>query len=593
MKPEVVGRLFVMNSRVTRRTSSADHQLANTELPDLLQRVYANRGVTDPADLEISIKHIHSPKLLARVEQAAEFLYQKIQEQQNIIIVGDYDADGATSTALAMRGLVQLGAKNVSYLVPNRFEYGYGLTPEIVDLAHQSQPDVIITVDNGISSLSGVQRARDLGMDVLVTDHHLPAEQLPNANVIVNPNQPEDTFPSKSLAGVGVMFYVLITLRSYMRDQGWFEAQNIVEPNFAELLDLVALGTVADVVPLDRNNRILVEQGLRRIRARQCCPGILALLKVAGCDYSRAVSTDLAFYVGPRINAAGRLEDMSVGIECLLTNNEQTAEVIAGKLHALNSERREIESQMRDEAIKGLEALKDNRALDAQKNAMGICVYQPAWHQGVIGILAARIKEKYYRPTIVFANSNENELKGSARSIPGVHIRDVLDTVAARHPDIITKFGGHAMAAGLSLATDKYDQFVMAFNNVLKELVSPEDLQSEILSDGELSDQHLSLATAKSLRSSGPWGQGFPVPVFDGVFNVLDYRIVGEHHLKLTLQIAGSENSINAIAFNYSNYHWDNRAALVYAAYELDVNHFRGIESPQLLIRHLEVRAMH
>tara|TARA_R110002049_G_scaffold13509_2_gene58600 strand:+ start:235487 stop:237073 length:1587 start_codon:yes stop_codon:yes gene_type:complete len=526
------------------------------------------------------------------VDAAAKLLFETIKTSQRMVIVGDYDADGATSTALAMRGLTSLGAENISYLVPNRFEYGYGLTPEIVNLAKSNAPDLIITVDNGISSISGVKRARDLGINVLVTDHHLPGHELPNANVIVNPNQPGDSFESKSLAGVGVMFYVLVTLRSYMREQGWFKSQDISEPNFAELLDLVALGTVADVVPLDRNNRILIEQGLRRIRAGKCCPGILALLKVAGCDYSRAVSTDLAFYVGPRVNAAGRLEDMSIGIECLLAKSEHAASEIASQLHTLNIERREIESQMKEEAIKSLDRIKSDK-LVRNKNELGICVYQPDWHQGVIGILAARIKEKYYRPTIAFANSDDEELKGSARSIPGVHIRDVLDTIAARHPDIIAKFGGHAMAAGLSLPKNKYDEFVAAFHQVLGEWLTPEDLHNEILSDGELGEQNLSLAMAKILRTSGPWGQGFPVPVFDGEFKVLDYRVVGEHHLKLTLQSTDGDTSVNAIAFNYANFDWNNRAAVVHAAYELDVNQFRGIESPQLLIRHLEVRATH
>ena len=581
-----------MNSRVKRRAPLLEQPLAQSQLPDFLRRVYANRGVTDPAHLEMSIQHILPPSSLMEIDAAATLLYDTITQDQPIIIVGDYDADGATSTAVAVRGLTSLGAKHVSYIVPNRFEFGYGLTPEIVDLAQKSTPNLIITVDNGISSIAGVQHARDLGINVLVTDHHLPGRELPAANVIVNPNQPGDDFASKSLAGVGVMFYVLIALRSYMREQNWFKLQNIPEPNFAELLDLVALGTVADVVPLDRNNRILVEQGLRRIRAGQCCPGILALLKVAGSEYTRAVSTDLAFYVGPRVNAAGRLEDMSIGIECLLANSETAANEIASRLHALNIERREIESQMKDEAIKSLDRLNTDN-LVAKKNKLGICVYQPDWHQGVIGILAARIKEKYYRPTIAFANSGDNELKGSARSIPGVHIRDVLDTVAARHPDIIAKFGGHAMAAGLSLPKDKYDEFVSAFNKVLGEWLTLEDLQAEILSDGELNDKHLSLATAKIIKASGPWGQGFPVPVFDGEFKVLDYRVVGEHHLKLTLQSPEGSSSINAIAFNYANFDWNNRAAVVHAAYELDVNHFRGIESPQLLIRHLEVRAMH
>lgn len=581
-----------MNSRVKRRASLLEQSLADTPLPDLLQRVYANRGVTDPAHLEMSIQNILPPNSLLGVNEAAKLLYDTIASEGTMVIVGDYDADGATSTALAMRGLHSLGATNVNYIVPNRFEFGYGLTPEIVELAQKSNPNLIITVDNGISSLAGVDCARELGINVLVTDHHLPGQALPNANVIVNPNQPDDNFMSKSLAGVGVMFYVLIALRAYMREQHWFQLQNLSEPNFAELLDLVALGTVADVVPLDRNNRILVEQGLRRIRAGQCSPGILALLNVAGSEYSRAVSSDLAFYVGPRVNAAGRLEDMSIGIECLLAKNESTANELASRLHTLNIERREIESQMKEEAIKSLDRLNNKESL-ANKNELGICIYQPDWHQGVIGILAARVKEKYYRPTIAFANSGDNELKGSARSIPGVHIRDVLDTIAARNPALITKFGGHAMAAGLSLSRDKYDEFVLAYKQVLEEWLSPDDLQSEILSDGELSNNNISLDTAKLLRTSGPWGQGFPVPVFDGEFKVLDYRVVGEHHLKLTLQSHDGNNSVNAIAFNYANFDWNNRASIVHAAYELDVNIFRGIESPQLLIRHLEVRAMH
>ena len=425
-----------MMTRVTRRKPVSEHSLGQSDLPSILQRVYANRGVTDPTELEMSIQHIIPPDQLLGIDQATELLFNTIADQETIIIVGDYDADGATSTAVAMLGLQGLGASDVQYFVPNRFEYGYGLTPEIVDLCSDLSPRLIITVDNGISSIEGIDHARSLGIDVLVTDHHLPGDQLPNATAIVNPNQPGDTFPSKALAGVGVMFYVLIALRSLMRKKKWFEQHNAREPNFAELLDLVALGTVADVVPLDRNNRILVEQGLRRIRAGQCCPGIRALLSIAGCDYRRVVSSDLAFYVGPRINAAGRLQDMSVGIECLLTIDEDIVTDIAASLHSLNAERREIESQMRDEAIKGLNSLLEDESISAQRHANGICIYQSDWHQGVIGILAARIKEKYYRPTIAFANSEDNELKGSARSIPGVHIRDVLDTIAAKHPGL-------------------------------------------------------------------------------------------------------------------------------------------------------------
>lgn len=582
-----------MVTRVTRRTPVSEHTLAQSELPSILQRVYANRGVTDPAELEMSIQHIVPPEQLLGIDKAAELLFNTIVDQETIVIVGDYDADGATSTAVAILGLQGVGASDVQYFVPNRFIYGYGLTPEIVDLCSDLAPRLIITVDNGISSIEGVQHARDLGIDVLVTDHHLPGAQLPNATAIVNPNQPGDTFPSKALAGVGVMFYVLIALRSLMRKKQWFTQHNAPEPNFAELLDLVALGTVADVVPLDRNNRILVEQGLRRIRAGQCCPGIRALLQVAGCDYQRAVSSDLGFYVGPRINAAGRLQDMSVGIECLLSIDENVVADTAETLHALNSERRDIENKMREEAIKGLNSLLDDESISAQQHANGICIYQPEWHQGVVGILAARIKEKYYRPTIAFADGDDGELKGSARSIPGVHIRDVLDTVAAKHPGLISKFGGHAMAAGLSLSKDNYEQFTQAFVKVLSEWISPEDLHAEILSDGELDKEDFNLATAKVLRSSGPWGQGFPTPLFDGVFTVLDYRVVGEHHLKLVLQSPNSDKSIDAIAFNYANFDWSNHAATVHAAFQLDVNSFRGVESPQLVIQHLEVRSMH
>ncbi len=582
-----------MNSQVKRRVFQVQEALAQTEIPDILQRVYANRGVTDPADLELSIQNILPPDTLNGTVEAAQLLFAAIQTNKSIVIVGDYDADGATSTALAIRGLVALGAQNVNYLVPNRFEFGYGLTPEIVDLANQYNPDLIVTVDNGISSIEGVQHARDKHIDVLVTDHHLPGEMLPNANVIVNPNQPGDEFGSKSLAGVGVMFYVLVALRTYMRSQSWFEDSNQSEPNFANMLDLVALGTVADVVPLDRNNRILVEQGLRRIRAGQCSPGILALLKVAECDYSRTIASDLAFYIGPRINAAGRLEDMSIGIECLLSTDPLAAEHIATRLHKLNGERREIECQMKDEAVRHLEKINQSLDPSQQKNKLGICVYESHWHQGVIGIVAARVKEKFYRPTIAFADAGDNELKGSARSIPGVHIRDVLDTVAAKHPHIITKFGGHAMAAGLSLRKNNYQDFIQAYNQVLSEWMSEDDLNQEIFSDGELENHQFSLNVAKYLRNSGPWGQGFPVPVFDGEFTVLDYRVVGEHHLKLTLQPSNGDVSLAAIAFNYANFDWSNRARVVRAAYQLDVNYFRGIESPQLLIKHLEVCAMH
>lgn len=578
-----------MQTQVKRRAQAELNAFAQSNLPDILQRVYANRGVSDPAELQMSIQHIHSPKLLKGIDAAAELLYKKIVEQETIVIVGDYDADGATSTALAMKGLYSVGAGDVHYFVPNRFEYGYGLTPEIVDLCNNMGPSLIITVDNGISSIEGVQHARDLGIDVLVTDHHLPGSELPKANVIVNPNQPGCEFPSKALAGVGVMFYVLIELRAFLREKGWFKQHAAKEPNFAELLDLVALGTVADVVPLDRNNRILVEQGLRRIRAAQCCAGIKALLQIAKVDITRTVSSDLGFYVGPRINAAGRLQDMSMGIECLLCADQEIADDIAETLHELNAERRLIESQMQDEALKSLAMLDNDPAVLEQKNAKGICIYQADWHEGVVGILAARIKEKYYRPTIAFTNSTEQELKGSARSIPGVHIRDVLDTVAARNPGLISKFGGHAMAAGLSLSVDNYAAFCKAFAQVLEEWLTAEDLQAEILSDGELHDADLAIETARVLRNSGPWGQAFPAPIFDGEFKVLAHRVVGEKHLKLKLQAKDSKQEIDAIAFNYENFAWHEHAVNVHAAYQLDVNLYQGVESAQLLIRYLQV----
>lgn len=578
-----------MQTQVKRRAPSGSDALAQANLPAILQRVYANRGVSDPAELEMSIQHIHSPRLLKGIDAAADLLHKKIVEQETIVIVGDYDADGATSTALAMKGLYSLGAGDVHYFVPNRFEYGYGLTPEIVDLCDNMEPSLIITVDNGISSIDGVQHARDLGIDVLVTDHHLSGSKLPNANVIVNPNQPGCEFPSKALAGVGVMFYVLIELRSLLREKGWFKQHGASEPNFAELLDLVALGTVADVVPLDRNNRILVEQGLRRIRAGKCCAGIKALLQIAKVDFKRAVSSDLGFYVGPRINAAGRLQDMSMGIECLLCAEQEIADEIADTLHQLNTERRSIEAQMQEQALDSLASLESNLAVSEQTSAKGICIYQADWHEGVVGILAARIKEKYYRPTIAFTKSNEYELKGSARSIPGVHIRDVLDTVAARNPGLISKFGGHAMAAGLSLSIDQYENFTKAFSEVLAEWVSEEDLQAEILSDGELQASELEVETARMLRNSGPWGQSFPAPVFDGEFSVVAHRIVGEKHLKLTLQAIHSKHTIDAIAFNYENFMWNDAAVTVHIAYQLDVNVYQGIESAQLLVRYLQV----
>ena len=591
-----------MSIQVVRRpipTHAVNAEASTIETPweQVIRRVYANRGITEASQADLSMQYLLPPQSLLQIDAASELLFTHIQQQSSIVIVGDYDADGATSTALAIRGLSAMGATQLNYIVPDRFLYGYGLTPEIVALTKQFQPDLIITVDNGISSIAGVAAAQEAGIQVLVTDHHLPGSELPAADVILNPNQPGDQFASKALAGVGVMFYLLVSLRALMRKQGWFEAQGLTQPNLADYLDLVALGTVADVVTLDQNNRILVEQGLRRIRAGQSSVGIKALLHVANIEAKRCSASDLGFYVGPRINAAGRLEDMAMGIACLLTDDANQAQEIAQTLHDLNSKRREIEGVMKEQALKDLAALNELDLAPAKNNkateALGICMYRAEWHQGVIGILAGRIKEKTYRPTIAFADGDQGEIKGSARSIPGVHIRDVLDTVAARNPGLINKFGGHAMAAGLTLASDRYEEFAAAYQQVLADWIKPEDLQAQVLSDGELSVQELNLATAKGLRNAGPWGQGFPMPIFDTDFIVTQHRILAEKHLKLTLKADLDAAEIEAIWFNFDHEAWSSRAHRVHLAFELDVNFFRGIESAQLMIRHLRVSETH
>jgi single-stranded-DNA-specific exonuclease len=477
-----------------------------------------------------------------------------------------------------------LGAVDVDYLVPNRFEYGYGLTPEIVAVAAERQPDLIITVDNGISSIDGVAAAAKLGIPVLVTDHHLPGDTLPRAAAIVNPNQHGCPFVGKSLAGVGVMFYVLLALRSELQQRGWFNAER-VKPNLAEFLDLVALGTVADVVPLKQLNRILVEQGLRRIRAGRCRPGIQALLQVAGKESGRLVASDMGFAIGPRLNAAGRLDDMSLGIRCLLTDDADTALSLAAELDDLNRERRAIEQSMKDDAMRVLAHLQ----LDPTAVPNGICLYDPTWHQGVVGILASRIKDRYHRPVIAFADADDDEIKGSARSIPGLHMRDALDLIAKRNPGLLNKFGGHAMAAGMSLAKADYGRFAEAFDAIVAELTSPEQLTAAVYSDGELTTQDLSLERAELLRSAGPWGQNFPEPLFHGRFKLVQQRIVGARHLKMVLAPEqGGEPVFDAIAFNIDTDVWPNPATeYVELVYKLDSNLFRERLSLQLMVEHL------
>jgi single-stranded-DNA-specific exonuclease len=572
-----------VNKLIRRREAHSSVQWDENELHPLLARVYSGRGVRSSQDLDLGLTHLLPPAQLLNAERAAKMLADALAEQQRILIVGDYDADGATSTALALDALKSFGAKQVSYLVPNRFEYGYGLTREIVELAlEQGKPDIIITVDNGISSIDGIATAREQGINTLITDHHLAGHQLPDADVIVNPNQPGCNFPSKNLAGVGVIFYIMMALRSELRNRDWFADRT--EPNLGRLTDLVALGTVADVVPLDRNNRILVAAGLQRIRAGHARPGIIALLEVASRPLRGVVASDLGFAVGPRINAAGRLDDISVGIECLLQDDPSAARRLASELHQKNQDRRQIEQGMQDQALQ----LLDELALDEVGVPVAMTLYQGDWHQGVIGILASRIKDRLHRPTIVFADGDESEIKGSARSINGIHIRDILDAVATRHPGMILKFGGHAMAAGLTIPRELYRDFNTAFIAEVERHAKDVELQAVVESDGELGAGDFALDLANELRFAGPWGQHFPEPVFDGHFKIVQQRLVGDKHLKLVLSLQDSQQIIDAIAFNVDLDIWPDDSVLeVEVAYRLEVNEFRGKRSVQLMVEYL------
>ena len=555
------------------------------DLPPLLTRLYAARGVRSAVELEKGLARLIPYQHLAGIDAAVALLVEALEQRRRVLIVGDFDADGATASCVGVLGLRMLGVAHVDYLVPNRFEYGYGLTPEIVAVALQRRPELLITVDNGISSVDGVAAAKAAGLKVLVTDHHLPGPELPAADAIVNPNQPGCGFPSKAMAGVGVIFYVLLALRARLRDIGWFARAGLAEPNLGELLDLVALGSVADVVPLDANNRILVHQGLARIRAGRARPGLKAILEVAGKQAARITSTDLGFILGPRLNAAGRLDDMSLGIECLLCENEVLARDMAVQLDQLNQDRKAIEQGMQREA---LAQLKD---LPVEQLPFGLCLFEPEWHQGVIGILASRLKERYHRPTIAFADAGDGLLKGSARSVPGFHIRDALDAVAARHPGLISKFGGHAMAAGLSLPVANFGAFAAAFDAEVRRQLSDEDLTGRLLSDGQLGAEEFHLELARALRHAGPWGQHFPEPLFHGMFQLVQQRLVGERHLKLVVKTECGSRTLDGIAFNIDREQWPNPTVRwVELAYKLDVNEYRGQESVQLLVSHLAPR---
>jgi len=549
----------------------------------LLDRVFRSRGIQSKADLELGLGKLLSPESMLDLKKAAARVADAIEQQQKILVVGDYDADGATSSALVVLALRAMGAVNADFLVPNRFDYGYGLTPEIVAVAAQSLPDLLITVDNGIASLDGVDEANAHGIDVVVTDHHLPGEGVPAAVAMVNPNQHGCAFADKALAGVGVAFYLMVSTRATLRDRGWFERQGIAIPQMADYLDLVALGTVADLVPLSANNRILVEHGLKRIRAGRCRPGIAALVEASGRDRARLVSSDIGFALGPRLNAAGRLDDISLGIQCLISDDPIVAREIAMELDALNRARRDIETGMQEQA---LAACAEIEAAGDEELPWGVCLYRDDWHQGLVGLVASRIKERYHRPVIAFAPGDSGQLKGSARSIPGLHLRDVLARIDALHPGLIRRFGGHAMAAGLTLDESAYPDFCVVFDQVVRQLIDDDALHRVYESDGVVPPDDLVMDRAEQLRTVSPWGQAFPEPVFDGVFTFVSRRVVGDKHLKMVLApIESPERQIDAIAFNAEIARWTSAdIKQVHCVYRLDVNTYRGVSSLQLLV---------
>jgi single-stranded-DNA-specific exonuclease len=584
---------LIKNSKLKKilKSRKVDLKSGNFDVnyPDFLKRIYIGRGITNEEQLDYSLKKLHPPKELKGLDKSISLLEEVLNHQQRVLIVGDFDVDGATSTALMVLALSAMGTKNIDYIVPDRFKFGYGLTPEIVKLANKFKPDLLITVDNGISSISGVLAAKKAGMKVLITDHHLPGLNLPIADAILNPNQHGCDFPCKNLAGVGVVFYLLIAFRSRLRNIGWFERQKIMIPNMSQWLDLVALGTVADVVPLDYTNRILVHQGLLRIRSGHLRPGIQALLDLADKDHKKLIASDLGFAVGPRLNAAGRLTDMSIGIACLLENDNSAAKKYAIQLEQLNLERKSIEVNMREEGLEILEKININD-IDLP---WGICLFDSNWHQGVSGLLASRIKDHFHRPVIIFADAlgqkEKKEYKGSARSIPGLHIRDTLEAVATTHPGIINKFGGHAMAAGLSLDPDKYLLFTKAFDKEVRSRITISDLEALILTDGVLSAEELCLKNALLIRDAGPWGQQFPEPLFVGDFYILSQRVIGKKHIKLVLCLDfDKQEQLSAIAFNVSSDDIEEyKKEKINIVYKVDVNFWQGRESLQLIIETL------
>lgn len=570
-----------MKKLIVARDHHDDSHLPS-HLHPVIKQIYASRQVNHADELNNSAATLHDFKLFKDIDKATALLQHALRAQSKVLIVGDFDADGATSTATLMQGLAMFGFAHLDYLVPDRFSLGYGLSPALAEQIVTMAPDLVITVDNGISCIAGIAIVKAAGIKVLVTDHHLQGEQLPNADAIVNPNRHDCEFPSKSIAGVGVAFYLLIALRSALRDVGHFAQQP--PPNLADLLDIVALGTVADVVALDANNRTLVYQGLARIRSGKTRPGITALIEVANRNAARLSASDFGFSLAPRLNAAGRLDDMSLGIACLLATDINQARRIAAELDSLNHERREIEQGMQLEA----QAVLDKLAFSDEQTPDAICLYQEDWHQGVIGILAGRLKEKYHRPTVIFAGGDNGEIKGSCRSIEGLHMRDLLERLNTLHPHLISKFGGHAMAAGLSINEQHFSEFKREFEQAVSGQLSEEHKRCIILTDGELADDCFSMEFANVLKQAGPWGQQFPEPVFEHTFELVQQRIVGEKHLKLVLKHR-SGRLVDAIAFGIDVREWpDTEARLVKLAYQLDINEFRGKFSLQLIVRELQ-----
>lgn len=562
----------------------------NIDLPDsicpALERILSARGVSSIEDINYSLSSLLSFSSLTGIEESAQLLFDMLIDKKRILIVADYDVDGATSCALAIRGLTMMGFDNVVYIVPDRFKYGYGLSPEIVHDVLDYDPDLLITVDNGISSIEGVRYAKQHELKVLITDHHIPPTELPNADVIVNPQLPGDLFPSKNLAGVGVIFYVLLALRSKLKQELFFDKNNIRYPNLANLLDLVALGTIADVVPLDKNNRILVAHGLKIIRNNKSKAGIKALFKYSGRSLENINSTDLGFFMAPRLNAAGRLTDMSLGIECLLTDNDSSAMDMALELNNLNKERKQIQNEMHAQALFKMEENLDNELVQSK---LGICLYDQDWHQGVIGILASKIKEKFNRPVIIFAGENKNILKGSARSIQNLHIRDVIEEIARKNPNLVLTFGGHAMAAGLSIHEKNIKEFTDSFEKTLRDHINIEDIIDDCLTDGELLGSELSLQFAEQVYSISPWGRGFPDPVFDGEFKIVGRYVVGINHLKLILRKNENSKTVEAIFFNIPDKDRYNIGSEIHIVYRLNINEYNHTKKLQLILEHIRL----